>query len=336
MKRFCIVAAIVVFGFVFSTTLAAQTDDIRQATGLPIPIGAPVIYGQVRIRGLAANDPKPSIYVSLLLSGAQIDRMRTNERAYYYFLRSPRDGATLVFEVNNNEVGRVVLSAGVGSSVRRDIEIDWQTARQAGQSGPGVVSVKAAYARNPENDKAFDKAMAAAKAKRPDDALTLFKQIVDRDPKDFVAWTEIGTLYFGISKFADAESAYGQALVPKPDFMPALMNLGKLHLSQKQADKATVIFQKAAASEPTSAEAFHYLGEAYLQTKQGSKAVVALNEAIRLAPVAKAEIHLRLAALYNAAGAKDRAAGEYKIFLDKVPAFAQKEKLEKYIRENSK
>ena len=72
-----------------------------------------------------------------------------------------------------------------------------------------------------------------------------------------------------------------------------------------------------------------------MQAKQGSKAVIALNEAIRLAPDENADLHLRLAALYNAAGAKDRAANEYKLFLAKRPKYPESQKLEKYIKENS-
>src|SRR2546421_3763899 len=148
------------FSLCFSIPLItfAQTDDVRRATGLPLPIGQPVIYGEVRLRGLAANEPKPSIFVSLFLGGVPTDRTETSERGFYYFLKSPGDGATLVFEVNNSEVGRVVLSAGSGSSVRRDIEIDWQ-AVLASKSAPGVISVKDAYARSPEANKALDKAM---------------------------------------------------------------------------------------------------------------------------------------------------------------------------------
>lgn len=88
-------------------------------------------------------------------------------------------------------------------------------------------------------------------------------------------------------------------------------------------------------AEIASADAQHYLGEAYLQAKKGSKAVGYLNEAIRLAPIEKAEIHLRLASLYNGAGLKDKAVEEYKMFLEKVPNYKEKEKIEKYIKENS-
>ena len=64
--------------------------------------------------------------------------------------------------------------------------------------------------------------------------------------------------------------------------------------------------------------------------------MIALNEAIRLAPDEKAQIHLRLAALYNAAGVKERAANEYRLFLAKRPGHPERKNLEKYIQENSK
>ena len=118
--------------------------------------------------------------------------------------------------------------------------------------------------------------------------------------------------------------------------MVALMNLGKLQLSAKEFDKAVVTFTNAANADRNSAEAFHYLGESYLQVKQGSKAVVAMNEAIRLAPIEKADLHVRLATLYNAAGLKGQAANEYKLFLAKKPDHPEKEKLEKYIQDNGK
>jgi Tfp pilus assembly protein PilF len=89
-------------------------------------------------------------------------------------------------------------------------------------------------------------------------------------------------------------------------------------------------------ADRTNADALYFLGESYLQTKQGSKAVGVLNEALRLQPNEKADIHLRLAALYNGAGMKDRAANEYKLFLQKRPDYKEKAKLEAYIKENSK
>jgi len=326
--------AFAVCWFLLTLQVVGQTDDVRQATGLPIPIGAPVIYGQVKLRGLNPDEARPLVHVVLVVGGAQADRMQVNERGYYYFLKSPSDNTSLVFEINNTEVGRVILAAGVGSNVRRDIEIDMGAVRKS--SEPSVVSAQSAYTRHSDAQQGYLKATAAMRSKSYDEAATLFRQIVAKDPKDFVAWTDLGTVLFSQSKLDEAEPAYNRAIELKGDFSPALMNLGKLYLAQKKPDKAAPIFFKAVTADQNSADAFHYLGETYLQLKQGSKAEIAFKEALRLAPVEKAEIHLRLALLYNAAGMKDRAANEYKVFLQKVPGHPEKEKFEKYIKENLK
>jgi hypothetical protein len=49
-----------------------------------------------------------------------------------------------------------------------------------------------------------------------------------------------------------------------------------------------------------------------------------------------ASAHLRLAALYNAAGIKERAADEYQEFLKKKPDYPDKKKLEQYIAQHKK
>jgi len=49
-----------------------------------------------------------------------------------------------------------------------------------------------------------------------------------------------------------------------------------------------------------------------------------------------ADAHLRLAALYNGAGLKEKAAAEYEKFLKKKPEYTDRKKLELYISQNKK
>jgi tetratricopeptide (TPR) repeat protein len=327
------------FVSVLSFTLSpthAQSEDVRAATGLPIPIGQPVIFGRVAIRNLPGGTTKPIITVVLTTNGAQLDRSLANDAGYYYFLRRAANGMQLIFEINGGEIGRQSIMEDIGGSVRRDIEVDWQAYSKAQSASPGVVSVKDAYpGRSPDASANMDKAMAAAKAGKKDEALKMMQSVVEKDPKDFPAWTELGTLYFAAGKATEAEIAYKKALELKPDFMVAILNLGKLEMSEKKYDAAVVTLTKGIQTDPNSADAFHYLGESYLQIKQGNRAVIALNEAIRLDPNGKADIHLRLASLYNAAGAKPQAVNEYKLFLQKKPDYKDKAKLEEYIKTNS-
>jgi tetratricopeptide (TPR) repeat protein len=93
---------------------------------------------------------------------------------------------------------------------------------------------------------------------------------------------------------------------------------------------------KAYKLEPNSADVNHFLGEAYLQNKQGTLAIAHMRRAIEISPDGKADLHLRIAWLYNAAGAKDLAAAEYKLLLEKKPNHPDKQKLLQYIAENSR
>ena len=316
------------------SSAARSQGDVRSATGLPIPIGASVIWGQIEINGLQANEPKPTVFVTLLFNGTQIGRVQANDKGYYYFLQRARDGATLLVTVGGLDVGSQNLTSAGGE--RYDMTVNWTEGSKKPQQN-AVISLKDAYAnRTAANTALMEQASVKVKAKDVGGAVKLYEQIVSGDPNDFVAWTELGSLHFSNAKQPEAENAYKKALSLKPDFNLALMNLGKLYISQKRFPEAVVVLENAAMTDRSSADNFHYLGEAYLQNKQGSKAVIVLNEAIRLAPNEKADIHLRLAALYNAAGAKDRAANEYKLFLQKRPGHSDRAKLEAYIRENGK
>ena len=124
-----------------------------------------------------------------------------------------------------------------------------------------------------------------------------------------------------------------RAIEVRPGFVLPLLNLGRLRSSKNKFQEAIEPLTQAVELQPTSAEANFLLGEAYLQSRKGSKAVGYLNEAAKLG---KAEAHLRLATLYNAAGLKDRAAIEYEEFLKKQPDYPDRKKLEQYISANKK
>ncbi len=83
-----------------------------------------------------------------------------------------------------------------------------------------------------------------------------------------------------------------------------------------------------------SARAFQLLGEAYLLARKGTLGAESLNRSIQLDPIGMAENHLKLAHLYELAGAKKLAAAQYKAFIVKVPAHPEKKKFEKFVKDN--
>ncbi len=328
-------------------SVSAQDDEARSASGLPQMIGrracaSPVIGadasvgGSITVAGMPADEKGPALTVTLLANGSVVKKERVKARDSFHFPCVPRYGVSLVVEADGLEIGNYPLGQlnGPPLSNRHDVFLTWAQLGSATQRQNAVVSIRNSYNRTEAGQKAFDKAIASLKARKVENSIKLFNAVVEDDPKDFVAWTELGNLYFGENKTAEAESAYDKALALKPDFVPALMNQGKLFISMKKGDEAVDRLTRAVAGDPRSADANQYLGEAYLVARKGSAAVGYLEKAIEIEPVEKAEIHLRLAALYNGAGAKDRAAAEYRKFLDKVPDHPKKVEIEKYIAEN--
>ncbi len=228
-----------------------------------------------RSKGLADENKAPALSVLVLANGVVVARQRVKNKGGFSFIGIPRNGVTLVVEVDNQEIGSYPMGTLTPPpmSNRKDIYLIWSNVEQAKALRNEVILIRNAYTRTEDTQKAFEKAIAASKEKNSSNAVKLFKQIVEMDNKDFVAWTELGNLLFKEEKFADSENAYNKAIALKSDFIPALVNLGKLQLSQKQFDSAVATLGRAVELEPISAAAHHYLGESYLQAKKGSKAV---------------------------------------------------------------
>jgi Tfp pilus assembly protein PilF len=303
--------------------------------------GGHTVFGDFKVEEHDNNQIRPISFNVILytLGGRVVARQTATSNGRYRFIDVPDGEYNIVVEVENNEVARirVTVTSPVRTDFRQDILMEWRE-NSVGNKREKVraVSVTKTYSRRPANTALFEKAGVSIQKNDYDQAVAFLRQIVNADPKDFEAWAELGTALLSQNKTDDAESAYLRALTEQPNYMLALINLGKLRLIQKQYEKAVETLDQAVKVQPQSATANYYLGEAYLQIKKGSKAVVYLREALNLDPVGKADAHLRLAALYNAAGLKDKAVAEYEDFLKKKPDHPARKKLEQYITQNKR
>jgi tetratricopeptide (TPR) repeat protein len=315
----------------FAATIAAQG-------GRGTPAGHHIVYGNIKVDESQANGGKPISLDVILLNdyGNILARQRVSSNGRYRFIDLAEGRYYVVVEFENSELTRVSVdfSSPLKTDLEQDIELQWRAL--SGAARAGAISAAEKYDRPARNATTFSKATEAAKNKNYDQAISLFRQIVDSDAADFPAWKELGTVYFIQKNYAEAEKAYTQAISKHPDYALALISLGRLRIAQKNFDGAIEVLTQAVKVQPTSPQANYFLGEAYLQIKKGSLAVGYLNEAIKLDPVGMADAHLRLAALYNAVGMKDKAAAEYEQFLKKRPDDPEKQNLEAYIKANKK
>ncbi|HLE63451.1 MAG TPA: tetratricopeptide repeat protein [Pyrinomonadaceae bacterium] len=295
------------------------------------------LYGDLKIDESKAEGMKPMSVTLILytLGGYVVGRQTIPSGSRYRFTNLRAGEYDIGVEVETTEIARVRVNLGgvPGSDFRQDLEFEWKTTANAVRPKPATVSAADIYPRNAANQGLFNKAQQSMDEKKYSQSIKLFKQVVEGDPKDFQAWTELGTVYLISEDFIDAEKSYKRAVEIRPTFVLALLNLGRVHLMQKKYEEAVPTLTSVVELQPNSADANYYLGEAYLQVKKGSKAVGHLTEAARLG---RADAHLRLATLYNAVGMKDKAANEYEEFLKKKPDHPDRKKLEQYITANKK
>ncbi len=302
--------------------------------------GGHTVFGDFKVDDSRTASPKPQTFHVILYSrgGSVIARQPVTINGRFRFNDVRNGEYVIIVEMENQEVARmpIILSSPLKTDFRHDILLEWKD--DGGKKAPAAGSISAAdfYRRSPENQKLYDMAQDALKKKDLDHAITFFKQIVERDEQDFESWTELGTAHFRKEEAQEAERAYARALEKRPGFFIALLNLGKVRMMQKRYEPAIEALESAVKAQPASADANHFLGESYLQIKKGSRAVGYLYEAIRLDPQGKADVHLRIAALYHGAGMKEKAASEYEQFLAKRPDYPDKKKLQQYIAENKK
>ncbi len=298
-----------------------------------------VLYGDLRVDESKVGGLKPIGFDIILYteSGIVLARQTVSSNGRYRFNDVPTGRYDLVVEVETKEIARVRvdLSSPLISDLQRDLFLEWKPTVQTIPKAT-VISVADSYERIPANRALFDRARDALDKKHYNQAAELLQRIIRADPKDFQAWTELANVHFLQKDYADAENEYLHAIDSHPGFFLALFSFGRLEIVIKQYDVAIEALTKAVKVRPESPDANYFLGESYLQIKKGSQAVPYLNEALRLDPQGMAEVHLRLAMLYHAAGMKDKAAREYSEFLKKKPDYAERRKLEKYIAENQK
>jgi Tfp pilus assembly protein PilF len=307
--------------------------------------GSAALVGTLTITAKEGTKLPDSFFVVLSRNTSRTDTTKTEigrqavaNHGSYRFTGISGGDYELAVEGDGRPLARLPLTINStsGGDVKQDMELAWREKSGPTAANAGTASSLDLYERKPDNAILMKQASGESAKKNHAEAAKLLKQVVAADAKDFEAWTSLGNALFAQGNQGEAEKAFRRALEERPSYPLALLNLGKLNYGQKNYDAAITTLSQLIAAHPEAAEAHRFLGESYLRIKKGSKAVPELEEAARLDPENQAQAHLSLAALYDAANLKDRAAAEYERFLALKPNYAEKKGLEKYIHDNKK
>ena len=75
-------------------------------------------------------------------------------------------------------------------------------------------------------------------ANRLDEAETMYRRILERDPQNVAAWLHLGDLLWNRARITEAEECYAQAAQKSPTDTEPLMRLAKLYLARAQFARA--------------------------------------------------------------------------------------------------
>jgi tetratricopeptide (TPR) repeat protein len=107
-----------------------------------------------------------------------------------------------------------------------------------------------------------------------------FRQVLDLDPANKLAWYNLGVLAQHDNRTADARAAYDHALKIDPDFESALYNKAIL-IESSHIDQAIAILQHIVRANPKAATAYLHLGQDLAKKNRDSEAKDAFVRAVR-------------------------------------------------------
>jgi tetratricopeptide (TPR) repeat protein len=153
-------------------------------------------------------------------------------------------------------------------------------------------------------------------------AETLLKKAIDKDPKNYQAWFDLGFVLNRLGRVEDSIHAYRQSVAAKPDVFESSLNLG-LMLARANNPEAERYLRAAGGLKPTAhpeeGQARAWLALAHLlENKKPEDALTAYGKASELTPK-DPEPHLSAGLLHERQKEFSAAEAEYKQVLTLDP-----------------
>ncbi|MCX6354764.1 MAG: tetratricopeptide repeat protein [Candidatus Aureabacteria bacterium] len=118
--------------------------------------------------------------------------------------------------------------------------------------------------------------------KKFDEAITQFNKVLALDPKNAIAYNDIGLCLYGQNKLDPAIESFKKAVELDPGLSSTYYNLGLCYASKKQWDLAVIEYKKAIKDNPKHERAQFELGTAYFAKQDLKKAKEQYEEAAKV------------------------------------------------------
>ena len=116
------------------------------------------------------------------------------------------------------------------------------------------------------------------------DLETLWRRTIERNPRSFMAHTNLGIILFARGEVNEAIAHYRKALEAHPAGAQADYDFGNALFASGQVDEAIIHYRKALEIEPDGAAIAYKLGNALVEKEQVDEAIIYYRKALEILP----------------------------------------------------
>jgi tetratricopeptide (TPR) repeat protein len=118
----------------------------------------------------------------------------------------------------------------------------------------------------------------------PEQVIAAYEKAIERDPDAPAPHVNLGTVYFHMQRWKEAEQHYRAAIAARPDYPLAWFNLGNLYDELRDSGRALECYLKALAIDPGFADAHYNAALIYQSRNDTLNAVRHWQQYLRLDP----------------------------------------------------
>lgn len=214
----------------------------------------------------------------LVMEQSELPVARTSD--YASFRRAVGADLSQLLSVESSVAGAPVPPPDMKAD---DLVESGRAAMQNGDLPVAIALLKRATEVDPKNKVAWNNLGLAYFSERDDQlAIDAFQKQIEVNPYDDYAYNNLGRVYWNERKYDEAVKAFNKQLENNPLDKYAHSNLGAMYAEWHKYDLAVPELEKAVSLTPDSGELQVSLGDAYLNLDQDDKALAAFDHAIEI------------------------------------------------------
>ena len=147
-----------------------------------------------------------------------------------------------------------------------------------------ISAFEKACTSEPENPHYLSSLANAQRKHNPREAIRLFTEVLEIQPKQLSALNNLGILYYEAGDFENAIPLFLKATHLHPSFVDAHLNAALCYLKQMNQDEAKYHLEQASCHDPLSPKILSQLGQLYLQEQALPQALIQFESLIDITP----------------------------------------------------